>query len=105
MTRPLKLVRDKIPDQIQESGRDPVVLHPGPAHARDWLLLKLQEETDEYKVEFDDTELIDIYEVLRALWATYGSDITLEEAAAVKREAVGGFDNLVVLVEVIDRKR
>jgi predicted house-cleaning noncanonical NTP pyrophosphatase (MazG superfamily) len=105
VSRPPKLVRDKIPDQIREEGRDPVVLHPGSIYARSWLLLKLQEEVDEYKESGDDLELVDIYEVLRALWASYASDITLESAAGIKRETAGGFDNLVVLVDVNDRKR
>jgi predicted house-cleaning noncanonical NTP pyrophosphatase (MazG superfamily) len=96
-----KLVRDKVPSTIQRAGEYVSIRIADEADREGWLDLKLQEEVDEFKKNRDPMELIDIYEVLRALWAVYNSeaDISIEEAAAIKRETLGGFDKFVLLVD------
>jgi predicted house-cleaning noncanonical NTP pyrophosphatase (MazG superfamily) len=97
-----KLVRDGVPQSITELGNTPVTRVAEPADRKGWLMMKLQEEIDEFKQDGDPMELIDIYEVLRALWAGCNpeADISLSNAAAIKRETLGGFTEFFVLVNV-----
>ena len=92
-----KLVRDKIPALIQARGGSAVshVLDDvGFSHA---LREKLIEEANE-AAEADDGELLeelaDVYEVLSALAAKLGLEMTnVQEAAAAKAQERGTFRN------------
>ncbi|MEV4223827.1 nucleoside triphosphate pyrophosphohydrolase, partial [Nonomuraea sp. NPDC049725] len=90
-----KLVRDKIPDIIRQSGQEPAVtVLPEDAY-RDALVAKLFEESTELGQASPDEvsgEIADVYEVLRALAAVHGHDwATIEAVAAAKREERGAF--------------
>jgi predicted house-cleaning noncanonical NTP pyrophosphatase (MazG superfamily) len=97
-----KLVRDGVPQSIAALGNTPVTRVAEVSDRKGWLMMKLQEEIDEFKLEGDPMELIDIYEALRGLWAICNpeADISLSSAAAIKREELGGFTEFFVLVNV-----
>lgn len=97
-----KLVRDGVPQSILENRQTPITETAKPGDREDWLLRKLNEEIDEFKQVHDPMELIDIYEVLRSLWAIRNSDadISLSSAAAMKRETVGGFGQFIILTDI-----
>lgn len=97
-----KLVRNEVPKSIACSGLYVSTQIAEESDRAGWLNLKLQEEVDEFKKGHDPMELVDIYEVLRSLWAVYNdeADISLEEAAAIKCETNGGFDKFVLLVGI-----
>lgn len=98
-----KLVRDKIPEIIEASGKKAEIRIAGDAEYKDLLGKKLLEEVNEYLESNDPEELADIIEVVRALGKNYG--ITLEEIlemAEKKRRKRGGFDDKIVLLDVQD---
>ncbi len=93
---PGKLVRDKIPDIIRASGRQPSVRDLDDLEYKAALDAKLLEEATELRDSTapDDMvqELADVLEVLRGIadlnnlpWAT------VEQAATIKRTQRGGF--------------
>lgn len=100
-----KLVRDKIPAIIEASDkrcRTRVLEREEYIHELD---IKLDEEIQEYKQAACDKEaleeLADILEVMHALAAIHGADWDeLEKIRVEKREARGGFDNRVYLIDV-----
>ena len=98
-----KLVRDKIPEIIEASGktcRCSTLSHPEYLDALD---RKLSEELAEYQQDKSMEELADLMEVIRAVIAARGS--TYEEVDAIrmaKREKRGGFDKCIWLIETDD---
>lgn len=88
-----KLVRDKVPDLIRASGREPEVERA----SGEWLRLALKDKLVEEACELrhaDDVveELADVLEVLDAIVERYGVDpARLEKARSDKRERAGGF--------------
>ncbi len=90
-----KLVRDRIPEIIRESGRQPVVRRLAPHELRPALLAKLAEESTELAAATGDEvvgELADVLEVLRALAAVAGMSWSAVEAEArAKAEDRGAF--------------
>jgi predicted house-cleaning noncanonical NTP pyrophosphatase (MazG superfamily) len=102
-----KLVRDHIPRAIAAtaSEADHVAIEVTTAREADrvgWLLLKLQEEVDEFKKDANPEELVDIYEVIRTLWdlCNPAADLRIAEAAAAKRVKLGGFARFTILTDV-----
>lgn len=92
----IKLVRDRVP----ESVRSPIIVSQGEKSlALPLLRLKLKEEVAEYLESGDVSELIDIYEVLVALWKAQGRDLDdmATEVQAV-RASRGGFEKLIVML-------
>ena len=88
-----KLVRDRIPEIIKLSGRQPVVRRLEAAELRPALLAKLSEEGAELAAAGGDEvvgELADVLEVLRALAADSGLDWSEVEAAARAKTAERG---------------
>ncbi len=92
-----KLVRDRIPEIIRQSGRTPCVTTLGEPAYRHALHDKLLEEAAELRKAQNRDEVVDefgdLLEVLTALAATY--DVTLDtitEAARTKRAERGGFE-------------
>ena len=68
-----KLVRDRIPDVIRESGREPEVTHVKGEMLRQALKDKLVEEALELKdAENIEEELADVLEVVDAIIDNYG---------------------------------
>ncbi|MGW5415497.1 nucleoside triphosphate pyrophosphohydrolase [Actinomadura geliboluensis] len=93
-----KLVRDRIPEIIRASGREPEtrVADSGEHAAR--LRAKLVEEVGEYIASGDPGELADVLEVVHALAAT--GKITpadLERRRSAKAAERGAFNDRVIL--------
>jgi predicted house-cleaning noncanonical NTP pyrophosphatase (MazG superfamily) len=91
-----KLVRDRIPDLIRRSGREPVVRVLSQDEYLASLDQKLLEEAGELCAADRENRLeeaADVYEVLKAIATTL--DLTMADVAAKadqKRHARGGFD-------------
>lgn len=98
-----KLVRDKIPEIIELSGKTAVTETLPDDKYMEMLNQKLLEEVNEFFESGTVEELADIGEVMHAIMATKG--ITLEEFQHVRLEKLetrGGFKDKVLLVEVVE---
>jgi len=71
-----KLVRDKIPEIIEASGKKAKIRIAGDAEYKTLLRRKLQEEVNEFLESNDPKELADIIEVILSLSKTYGISLT-----------------------------
>lgn len=100
MTEP-KLVRDRIPEIIRQSGEVPLTYVAERPEYRRRLWAKLTEETQEFLTAKDTAEsldeLADVLEVVRALAVELGSTPDeLEARRAAKAAARGGFNDRIV---------
>ena len=102
-----KLVRDKIPQIIKESGKTPVTKILNEKEYITELRKKSQEELQEYLTAETDQEaleeLADLLEIIHALAKVHGS--TIEEVDKIRVEKAakrGGFTDKVFLIEVQD---
>lgn len=106
MKRYNKLVRDRIPEIIAESGLTPVVA--ARITDREFLQLidaKLDEELAEYHRDQTIEELADLLEVIYAAAAARG--YTAEQLDHVREEKAakrGRFDKRILLVGVTDKE-
>lgn len=96
-----KLVRDRIPEIIRQSGEEPVIRIADPEDYRRLLRAKLGEEVGEFLDAPTEgqalEELADVLEVVRALAADLGaSPGKLESLRAAKADKRGGFAGRVV---------
>lgn len=103
-----KLVRDKIPQVIETSGRRCRTRILSDEEYRKELDKKLREEIEEYfRAESSQDvleELADVLELIRALARVHGAGWEqLEALRARKAEARGGFEERVFLIDVDDR--
>ncbi|GLW66527.1 hypothetical protein Arub01_47710 [Actinomadura rubrobrunea] len=99
-----KLVRDRIPDIIRASGREPSVRVVGDGEYASLLRAKLYEEVAEYVACGDAEELADVLEVVHALAALHGvAPEELERRRAAKAAERGGFADRLVLRLDADR--
>ena len=98
-----KLVRDKIPEIIKQSGKQCVC---SILSEDDYLLLldqKLNEELQEYQESKSMEELADLLEVIHAVALARGSSIgEVEQIRIQKAKKRGGFDNRILLETVIE---
>jgi predicted house-cleaning noncanonical NTP pyrophosphatase (MazG superfamily) len=102
-----KLVRDKIPEVIQSTGKGFRTRILNPEEYLRELNTKLREESDEYHQAKDDhavlEELADMLEVIRAIAEARGASWQELEAIRIhKEEARGGFSDRVFLIDVDD---
>ncbi len=99
-----KLVRDKIPEIIEEAGNKATVeILDGETYQK-YLNIKLGEELKEYLEEGCVEELADLVEVIYALLDCKG--VTLEEFEKIriaKVEKRGAFNKKLLLKEVINK--
>ena len=96
-----KLIRDKIPEIIEASGKTPVVETLSSPDYIKMLNEKLQEEVSEYLDSESVEELADIVEVLLAILAYKSvSKEEFEKIRTDKRQKRGGFEKRLLLVEV-----
>lgn len=96
-----KLVRNKIPDIIRESGKTPIIRTASLEEAPSLLMKKMEEEMSEFFETPCLEEAADVYEVFMTLLQLYGLSYENVISAAVhKREARGKFNNLIVLEDV-----
>lgn len=97
-----KLVRDRIPDIIRESGNECETAVLSDEEYRQALRQKLIEEAAEVAAADGENfigELADLYEVIDALMASYGiSGDRILNAQAKRRETRGGFAQKIMLL-------
>ena len=96
-----KLVRDRIPEIIESSGRICVMESLSDEDYQRMLDAKLDEELAEYHADQNIEELADLMEVIRACAVARG--YTVEELEQVRVEKVtkrGGFEKKILLKEV-----
>jgi predicted house-cleaning noncanonical NTP pyrophosphatase (MazG superfamily) len=97
LTSQAKLVRDKIPQIIRDTGTEPVIRVADAEEFRCLLRAKLVEEVEEFLASDDPNELADILEVLLALAGALGVDQDqLEKLRAAKAFERGGFADRIV---------
>lgn len=98
-----KLVRDKIPQIIKESGRDSLCRCLSAEEMAVYLEKKLTEEVEEYYYSKSLEELADILEVIYALAEMQGCDkLELEELRLQKETKNRAFKNGIFLEYVDD---
>lgn len=97
-----KLVRDKIPEIIQQSGFKCETSTLSESEYRQALRQKVVEEAQEIAVAEEEkliTELADIYEVIDAIIETYGINRELIIAEQIRRRNErGGFQKRIKLL-------
>ena len=97
-----KLVRDKIPEIIRDSGNQCKILILNDNEYIGALRQKLVEEANEAATASPDKlaeELADVMEVINALMAATGIEPEeVKEIQQVKRSQRGGFDNRIKLL-------
>jgi len=92
-----KLVRDKIPQIVRDTGAEPVIRIANANEYRVLLRVKLVEEVDEFLASEDPNELADVLEVLLALAVDLGVDRDqLEKLRTAKVVERGGFADRIV---------
>jgi len=98
-----KLVRDRIPEIIEKSGKRAVTEILSDEEYMERLNRKLMEEVQEYLESGTVEELADIGEVMHAIMDLKG--ISIEEFQRVRMEKLeerGGFKERIFLKEVIE---
>ena len=98
-----KLVRDRIPEIIEASGKSCVTEILSDADYLELLDAKLDEELAEYHKDQNVEELADLLEVIYA--AAKARGYTLEQLEAVRAEKAskrGAFEKKILLKEVIE---
>lgn len=99
-----KLVRDRIPEIIEASGKSCVVEVLGDDEYLRAIDAKLDEELGEYHEERNIEELADLMEVIRAAALARGYSVEeLERVRAEKAAKRGGFEKKLFLREVIEK--
>ncbi len=96
-----KLVRDKIPEIIKNSGKQFDIHIADTSEALKLLEAKLDEEVAEFHQDKNLEELADIMEVIFALAKNLGfSEEDLLNKRLAKKEERGGFDKNIILEKV-----
>ena len=97
-----KLVRDRIPEIIESSGRSCVTEILSDVDYLRMLDAKLDEELAEYHADQNIEELADLMEVIRACVVARGYTLEqLEQVRAEKAAERGGFEKRILLRDVI----
>ncbi|TVR16567.1 MAG: nucleotide pyrophosphohydrolase [Phormidium sp. GEM2.Bin31] len=101
---PQKLVRDRIPEIIENSGQQCQIEHLNPDDYRQALRDKLIEEAQEAAEADDDhllSELADLTEVIDALLTSYKiSPESLKKRQQQRHQERGGFEQQIRLLRV-----
>jgi predicted house-cleaning noncanonical NTP pyrophosphatase (MazG superfamily) len=98
-----KLVRDRIPEIIESSGKKCQVHILDDKEYLRMIDLKMDEELAEYHKEQNLEELADLIEVVYAAVIARGYSLKdLEEIRKKKAEKRGTFENKILLIEVIE---
>ena len=98
-----KLVRDKIPEIIEASGKTCEMEILSDEEYIEMLDKKLDEELAEYHQEQNIEELADLLEVLYATAKARGYSIEkLEHVRVKKQKSRGGFDKKILLKSVME---
>jgi len=101
-----KLVRDRIPEIIEASGKGCVCKTLNEQEYLAALDAKLNEELAEYQQDKSMEELADLLEVIRAVINTRGGSYeAVEDIRRAKAEKRGGFEKRIWLVETADSQK
>ena len=93
-----KLVRDRIPEIIENSGNHCEVEVVSDEIALEYLYKKLNEEVGELLEDKNLEEIADVVEVLFAIGKKYGySEEDILSKRCKKREKSGGFEDNIIL--------
>ena len=98
-----KLVRDLIPEIIEESGKECRTRILSDEEYLKMLDAKLDEELSEYHQDQNIEELADLLELIQS--AAIARGYTLEELESVRTEKVkkrGGFEKKIFLIDVTE---
>lgn len=96
-----KLVRDKIPDIITESGNIPQIHIANNEEFKQKLLEKLKEEVDEFVNKPSLEELADIQEIIDCVCKTFSLDPReVRKVQTTKRSKRGGFSKKIILENI-----
>ena len=99
-----KLVRDLIPEIIENAGQTCVVTTLSDEEYLRMVDEKLQEELTEYYADGSIEELADLIEVIYAAAKARGYTVEELEAIRVKKaQQRGAFDKKILLTEVMDK--
>lgn len=99
-----KLVRDRIPEIIEKSGKECVTQILSDEEYLKMVDAKLDEELAEYHSDQNIEELADLLEVLYAAARARGYSLeALEQVRAEKAAKRGGFEKRILLKEVIEK--
>jgi len=100
-----KLVRDRIPQLIEESGRKQTSRILNDDEYFDALIDKVVEEIEEFRSAGIEEEIADVYEALDCLVKFKGYEpMHIDYIRLIKREARGSFCARILLEEVEDDK-
>ena len=98
-----KLIRDKIPQRLQEKGVEHTTHVANDEEYRGMLVQKLKEEVREFEADQNPEELADILEVIYALAESRGiSRQELEAMRAKKESERGAFREHIILEEAAE---
>jgi len=104
MERYDKLVRDKIPEIIEDDGKEYKIEVMDDEEYKEYLKDKLLEETEEYLRSGEVDELADVFEVVKSIAEDEGLGIAdLEEMRKEKAKERGRFKKKIKLIEVRER--
>lgn len=96
-----KLVRDLIPDIIENSGKQCRTRILSDDEYLEKLDAKLDEELEEYHKDKNIEELADLLELIRTAAVARGYTLEdLESARAEKSKQRGGFEKKILLIDV-----
>jgi predicted house-cleaning noncanonical NTP pyrophosphatase (MazG superfamily) len=96
-----KLVRDRIPQVIEESGKKPVTRTASREEFNTLLVKKLKEEVKEFKSSGEVEELADILEVVETIGIAKGLSMRqLNRIKMDKYKKRGSFSKRTVLIRI-----
>ncbi|HCX63709.1 MAG TPA: phosphoribosyl-ATP pyrophosphohydrolase [Eubacteriaceae bacterium] len=99
-----KLVRDRIPEIIEGSGKSCEIETLSEEDYRKYLYQKLLEETQEFDASKEIEELADIVEVIEAILRTRNvSKAEFQFIRNKKREKKGAFEKRLLLKSVMEK--
>lgn len=96
-----KLVRDKIPEIMADSGIKATFRVLAPSEYMEYLEKKLDEEVAEFHASKDIEELADIMEVLYAIAVAKGTGADHLDIQRLKKQSKrGGFGKRILLLDI-----
>lgn len=96
-----KLVRDKIPEIMADSGIKGIFRVIGRAEYMEYLEKKLDEEVAEFHESKDIEELADIMEVLYAIAVAQGEGADKLDVQRLRKQSIrGGFSKRILLLDI-----
>ncbi|PTX17358.1 Predicted house-cleaning noncanonical NTP pyrophosphatase, all-alpha NTP-PPase (MazG) superfamily [Halanaerobium congolense] len=99
-----KLIRDKIPEIIENAGKEYEIHRADEQEYIEKLLLKVEEELAEFKEEPSIAEMADLFEVLDSVINYYDFDKQkIKNYQKKKRKERGGFRKQLILDKVIEK--